>query len=63
MEAPAVVGLDGRGADERNLLPIGARRPDDRDVLGVRAPESMAWPDADAWYDLDLERPAREPGS
>jgi len=36
MEAPAVVELDGRGADERNLLPIGARLPDDLDVLGVR---------------------------
>jgi phospholipase/carboxylesterase len=53
-DAPAVVLLHGRGTNERDLLPIGARLPDDLDVLGVRAPESMAMPDSYTWYELDL---------
>ena len=53
-DAPAVVLLHGRGTDERDLLPIGARLPDDLDVLGVRAPESMDMPDSYTWYELDL---------
>ena len=39
-DAPAVVLLHGRGTNERDLLPIGARLPDDLEVLGVRAPRT-----------------------
>jgi len=56
-DAPAVVVLHGRGTDERDPLPIGARLPDvldDLDVLGVRAPEPMKMPDSYTWYELDL---------
>ncbi|PSQ15034.1 phospholipase [Halobacteriales archaeon QS_8_69_73] len=52
-DAPAVVLIHGRGTDERDLLPFGAQLPDELDVLGVRAPQSMG-PDSYTWYDLDL---------
>jgi phospholipase/carboxylesterase len=51
--APAVVLLHGRGANERDLLPLGAQLPDELHVLGVRAPQPMG-PDIYTWYDLDL---------
>ena len=53
-DAPAVVLLHGRGTNERDLLPIGARLPDDLHVLSVRAPEPMDGPDSHTWYELDL---------
>ena len=52
-DAPAVVLLHGRGANERDLLPLGAQLPDELHVLGVRAPQPMG-PDSYTWYDLDL---------
>ena len=54
-DAPAVVLLNGRGTDTRDLLPIGVRLPDDLEVLGVSAPESMAMPDSYTWYEVDLD--------
>ena len=40
-DVPAVVLLHGRGANERDLLPLGAQLPDELYVLGVRAPQPM----------------------
>lgn len=49
--APAVVLLHGRGADERDLLPVGAELPEDLHVLSVRAPDRLVrgW----TWYEID----------
>ena len=52
--APAVVLIHGRGTNERDLAPIGARLPEKIHVLSVRAPNSMGGPDSYTWYDLDL---------
>jgi phospholipase/carboxylesterase len=46
--------LHGRGTNERDLLPIGDRLPDEIHVLSVRAPEPMDGPDSYTWYELDL---------
>lgn len=50
--APAVVVIHGRGADERDLLPIAERLPDSLHVLSVRAPDRLQG--GYTWYDLDL---------
>lgn len=52
--APAVVLIHGRGTNERDLLSIGARLPEEIHVLSVRAPQSMGGPNSYTWYDLDL---------
>lgn len=53
-QAPAVVLLHGRGADERDLLPLGAELPEDCHVLSVRAPDRLmnGW----TWYGIDTSR-------
>ncbi|MCQ4334532.1 dienelactone hydrolase family protein [Natronomonas sp. F2-12] len=53
-DAPAVVLIHGRGANERDLLPIAARLPEELHVLSVRAPNRMRGPDSYTWYELDL---------
>lgn len=50
--APAVVLVHGRGANERDLLPIAERLPDSLYVLSVRAPDRLQG--GYTWYDLDL---------
>jgi phospholipase/carboxylesterase len=50
--SPAVVVLHGRGADERDLLPVAQRFPDDLFVLSLRAPDRLMG--GYTWYDLDL---------
>ena len=52
--APAVVLVHGRGTNERDLLPIGARLPEELHVLSVRAPDPMGAPNSYTWYELDL---------
>lgn len=49
---PVVVFLHGRGADERDLLPIAQFLPDDLHVLSARAPARLD--PGYTWYDLDL---------
>lgn len=51
-DAPAVVVIHGRGANERDLLPIAERLPDSLHVLSVRAPDRLQG--GYTWYDLDL---------
>ena len=53
-DAPAVVLIHGRGANERDLLPIGAHLPEELHVLSVRAPQEMGGLGSYTWYDLDL---------
>jgi phospholipase/carboxylesterase len=53
-DAPAVVLIHGRGANERDLLPIAAQLPAELHVLSVRAPDEMGGPNSYTWYDLDL---------
>lgn len=53
-DAPAVILIHGRGANERDLLPIGAQLPEELHVLAVRAPRQMNGPNSFTWYDLDL---------
>lgn len=50
--APAVLLLHGRGADERDLLPIGDALPDELHVLSARAPDPLQG--GYTWYELDL---------
>jgi phospholipase/carboxylesterase len=67
--APAVVVLHGRGADERDLLPIAAQLPEELHVLSVRAPDRLRGVSSSGgrrgserqersggytWYELDL---------
>lgn len=52
--APALVLIHGRGANERDLLPIAAQLPEELHVLSVRAPQEMQGPNSFTWYDLDL---------
>lgn len=47
----AVVVLHGRGADERDLLPVARELPPHH-VVSLRAPEQMG--PGYTWYDLDL---------
>lgn len=49
---PGVILLHGRGADERDLLPLADQLPGDRHVLSFRA--SAALGRGYTWYDLDL---------
>lgn len=51
---PAAVLVHGRGADERDLLPIGSQLPDGMHVFSVRAPIDLD--DGYAWYDLDVQQ-------
>ncbi len=51
-DAPAVVVLHGRGADERDLLPIANELPEGLHVVSLRAPEPLQG--GYTWYDLDL---------
>ena len=50
--APAVVVLHGRGANERDLLPLAEELPGDFDVISLRAPTQLG--PGYTWYDLDL---------
>lgn len=50
--APAVVLIHGRGTNERDLLPIAERLPDELHVLSVRAPDRLQG--GYTWYELDL---------
>ncbi|MFB6081064.1 MAG: alpha/beta hydrolase [Haloferacaceae archaeon] len=50
--APAVVVLHGRGADERDLLPVARSLPDALAVVSLRAPAPLQG--GYTWYDLDL---------
>ena len=50
--APAVVVLHGRGADEQDLLPVANALPDDIHVVSLRAPDPLQG--GYTWYELDL---------
>lgn len=50
--SPAVFVLHGRGADERDLLPIADRLPDGLATVSFRAPDRLMG--GYTWYDLDL---------
>ena len=50
--SPAVFVLHGRGADERDLVPVARRFPDDLHVLSLRAPDRLQG--GYTWYELDL---------
>ncbi|MFC6754051.1 alpha/beta hydrolase [Halorubrum tibetense] len=50
--APAVFVLHGRGADERDLLPVAEALPDDLHVVSLRAPDPLQG--GYTWYELDL---------
>jgi len=49
---PAVFVLHGRGADERDLLPIASSLPGDRHIISLRAPDRLQG--GYTWYELDL---------
>ena len=51
-DAPAVVVLHGRGADEEDLLPVAQALPDDHHVISLRAPDPLQG--GYTWYELDL---------
>jgi Predicted esterase len=51
-DAPAVVVLHGRGADEEDLLPVAQALPDDHHVVSLRAPDPLQG--GYTWYELDL---------
>jgi phospholipase/carboxylesterase len=51
--APAIVLLHGRGADERDLLPITEALPESLHIFSVRAPEQLE--DGYRWYEMDLD--------
>jgi len=48
----ALFVLHGRGADEKDLLPVAQRLPGDRHVISFRAPDRLQG--GYTWYDLDL---------
>lgn len=48
----AVFVLHGRGADEKDLLPVADQLPDDYHVVSLRAPEQLMG--GYTWYELDL---------
>lgn len=50
--SPAVFVLHGRGADERDLLPITERLPDELAVVSLRAPDELMG--GYTWYDMEL---------
>lgn len=49
---PGLVVLHGRGADERDLLPVAEALPDELFVVSLRAPDPLG--PGFTWYDLDL---------
>lgn len=49
---PGLFVLHGRGADERDLLPVTEQLPDSFHVVSLRAPEPMG--PGYTWYELDL---------
>lgn len=51
--APAVVLLHGRGADERDLLPITKSLPEELHIFSLQGPEKLD--DGYRWYDIDIE--------
>lgn len=50
--APAVFVLHGRGADERDLLPIARELPDRLAAVSFRAPDRLG--PGYSWYEFDL---------
>ncbi|MFW5911643.1 MAG: alpha/beta hydrolase [Halolamina sp.] len=48
----ALFVLHGRGADEKDLLPVANRLPGERHVISFRAPDRLHG--GYTWYDLDL---------
>lgn len=50
--APAVVVLHGRGANERDLLPIARELPEQLAILSLRAPDRTG--PGYSWYEFDL---------
>lgn len=50
--APAVVVLHGRGANEKDLLPVARSLPDSLHIISLRAPDRLQG--GYTWYDLDL---------
>lgn len=50
--SPGLFILHGRGADERDLLPIADRLPDRYHIISLQAPDRMG--PGYTWYDLDL---------
>lgn len=51
-EGKAVFVLHGRGADERDLLPVAAGLPSEYHVVSLRAPDDLMG--GYTWYELDL---------
>lgn len=51
---PAVILIHGRGADEKDLLPIAKRLPDEVYIFSVRGPIEME--DGYAWYHLNVKQ-------
>jgi phospholipase/carboxylesterase len=51
--APAIVLLHGRGADERDLLPITESLPEQLHIFSVRGPNELD--DGYRWYDIDMK--------
>jgi len=49
---PAVFVLHGRGADEKDLLPIAQRLPEELFVVSLRAPNRLMG--GYTWYELDI---------
>ncbi|MFB6095777.1 MAG: alpha/beta hydrolase [Haloferacaceae archaeon] len=49
--APAVVVMHGRGADERDLLPVVDRLPDELAAVSLRAPDPIG--QGYRWYEID----------
>lgn len=49
---PAVVVLHGRGADERDLLPVAQHLPDELAAISLRAPEELMG--GYTWYELHM---------
>lgn len=50
--APAVIVLHGRGATERDLIPLAEELPGDPHIISLRAPDSLG--PGYTWYELDL---------
>lgn len=50
--SPAIIVLHGRGADERDLLPVAGHLPDGLATVSLRAPEPLMG--GYTWYELDL---------
>lgn len=49
--SPVVIVLHGRGADERDLLPVARQLPDELAALSLRAPEALMG--GYTWYEID----------